>query len=139
MSSILASLFSINLAIFYIRGTYHTVTQRLLRTSYITTVPPNPNIRQPSYALLGVLVLARLAHNAYKAFSDAIRDAKNRMLMSEKARGKLPDRSDQTKALEPTMEKGSMYLDFVPVKEILAHQDEEDLDAGMPVLVPTTC
>lgn len=127
---LLLSLYSINIAIFYIRGTYHTLTQRLLRTSYISTVPPNPNARQPSYALLGVLVLARLAHNLYRSLKVAAQDAKQKLSMSEKARGKLPESGDRTHALEPTMEDDTIYLDFTPVSRILAHQVDEDLDSG---------
>jgi Pex2 / Pex12 amino terminal region len=124
----LVSLSSINLAIFYIRGRYHTIAQRLLRTSYISTVPPNPNVRQPSYALLGVLVLARLTHNLYLTMKDT------RNKLSEKARGKLPEYGEHTRALEPMLED-SMYLDYTPVTEIMAHQADEDLDSGEPFLL----
>lgn len=52
----------INLAIFYLRGTFYHLTKRILRTRYISAVPPNPNARPPSYSLLGVLLAVRLIH-----------------------------------------------------------------------------
>jgi peroxin-10 len=129
---LLVSLYSINLAIFYIRGRYHTITQRLLRTSYISTVPPNPNVRQPSYALLGVLVLARLTHSLYLAMKDAVVDARKQL--NEKASGKLSEYSEQIRPLDP-MPEDSIYLDNTPVAEIMAHQVDEDLDFGEPFLL----
>lgn len=125
---ILASAYALNISLFYIRGKYHTLTQRLLGTGYITTIPPNPNVRPPSYALLGVLVLAKLVHQVYKSTSSLFKEAEERIKLSEKARGKLPERSPQTRALEPSM-GGEIYLDYTPAKEILAKQQaEEDLD-----------
>ncbi|CAG7845903.1 SubName: Full=Uncharacterized protein {ECO:0000313/EMBL:CCA77954.1} [Serendipita indica DSM 11827] len=127
---ILASAYALNISLFYIRGKYHTLTQRLLGTGYITTIPPNPNVRPPSYALLGVLVLAKLVHQVYKSTSSLFKEAEERIKLSEKARGKLPERSPQTRALEPSM-GGEIYLDYTPAKEILAKQQaEEDLDTG---------
>ncbi|KAH9891074.1 peroxisome assembly protein per8 [Cubamyces lactineus] len=54
----------INLALFYLRGTYYGVVKRLLGLRYISAIPENPNARPPSYALLGILLGVRLIHRA---------------------------------------------------------------------------
>ncbi|KAI0757374.1 Pex12 amino terminal region-domain-containing protein [Daedaleopsis nitida] len=54
----------INLAIFYLRGTYYNLVKRLLGLKYISAIPENPNVRPPSYAILGVLLAVRLLHRA---------------------------------------------------------------------------
>ncbi|KAI9059647.1 peroxisome assembly protein per8 [Trametes sanguinea] len=54
----------INLAIFYLRGTYYGIVKRLLGIKYISAIPENPNARPPSYALLGILLGVRLIHRA---------------------------------------------------------------------------
>ncbi|KAI0761193.1 peroxisome assembly protein per8 [Trametes elegans] len=54
----------INLAIFYLRGTYYGIVKRLLGLKYISAIPENPNARPPSYALLGILLGVRLIHRA---------------------------------------------------------------------------
>ncbi|TFK93033.1 hypothetical protein K466DRAFT_512367 [Polyporus arcularius HHB13444] len=54
----------INLAIFYLRGTYYNLAKRLLGIKYISGTPENPNARPPSYALLGILLAVRLIHRA---------------------------------------------------------------------------
>ncbi|KAI0358983.1 peroxisome assembly protein per8 [Trametes cingulata] len=54
----------INLAIFYLRGTYYGIVKRLLGIKYISAIPENPNAQPPSYALLGILLGVRLIHRA---------------------------------------------------------------------------
>ena len=123
--------YSINLALFYLRGKYHTLTQRLLRTSFISTIPPSPDVRPPSYALLGVLVLARIAYKGYQGLSRIIQESRPRTGLSEKALGKLRDEGERTSALQQSSIDEGLYLDFTPVVDILArNQEEEDLDVG---------
>ncbi|KAJ7596605.1 Pex12 amino terminal region-domain-containing protein, partial [Mycena floridula] len=52
----------INLAIFYIRGTYYDLVHRLLRARHLSSIPENPHIRPPSYSLLGIMLGLRLLH-----------------------------------------------------------------------------
>lgn len=123
--------YSVNLAIFYLRGRYHTLTQRILGTSYISTIAPNPNVRPPSYALLGVLVLARIAYKGYTELSRRMQDSRQKAQLSEKALGKQPDSGEKTRALQQPVTEGGLYLDFTPAKDILARQlVDEDLDTG---------
>jgi hypothetical protein len=123
--------YSINLALFYLRGKYHTLTQRLLRTSFISTIPPNPDVRPPSYALLGVLVLARIAYKGYQELSRVIQESRQKIQLSGKALGKLRDQGERTSVLQQSIIDEGLYLDFTPVVDILArNQEEEDLDVG---------
>ncbi|TBU64669.1 Pex12 amino terminal region-domain-containing protein [Dichomitus squalens] len=62
--TVMEVLSEINLAIFYLRGTYYSIVKRLLGIKYISTVPENPDARPPSYALLGILLGVRLLHRA---------------------------------------------------------------------------
>ncbi|TCD68813.1 peroxisome bioproteinsis factor 10 [Steccherinum ochraceum] len=59
---ILEVLSEVNLAIFYLRGTYYTLSRRLLGARYISSIPENPNARPPSYSLLGILLGVRLIY-----------------------------------------------------------------------------
>ncbi|KAH9927507.1 Pex12 amino terminal region-domain-containing protein [Epithele typhae] len=62
--TLLEVLAEVNLAIFYLRGTYYNLVKRLLGIKYISAIPGNPNARPPSYALLGILLGVRLIHRA---------------------------------------------------------------------------
>ncbi|KAG8831851.1 peroxisome biogenesis factor 10 [Serendipita sp. 400] len=122
--------YTFNLAIFYLRGTYYTLSQRLLRTSYITTVPPNPHIRPPSYALLGVLLLSKMMYKVYSSVSQSFEEARKRIQQSEKTRGRLSEPDDSTHMLTSPVNDGALYLDYTPAGEILSKSgNEEDLDA----------
>ncbi|KAJ3563763.1 hypothetical protein NP233_g8733 [Leucocoprinus birnbaumii] len=69
----------VNLAIFYLRGSYYDLSRRLLGVQHVrhifsqvpfnklinfklSSIPENPHIRPPSYSLLGVLIGIRLLH-----------------------------------------------------------------------------
>ncbi|KAL4069339.1 Pex12 amino terminal region-domain-containing protein [Scleroderma citrinum] len=52
----------INLALFYLRGTYYDLAKRILGVRHISSTPENPHVRPPSYSLLGVLIVVRLLH-----------------------------------------------------------------------------
>ncbi|KAK7694226.1 hypothetical protein QCA50_001406 [Cerrena zonata] len=52
----------VNLAIFYLRGSYYTFIKRLLGIRYISSTAENPNSRPPSYSLLGILLMVRLVY-----------------------------------------------------------------------------
>ncbi|KAG8806887.1 peroxisome biogenesis factor 10 [Serendipita sp. 399] len=126
---VLTFAYTLNLAIFYLQGTYYTLSQRVLRTGYITTVPPNPNVRPPSYAFLGILLLSRLVHKAYSSVYQAFQEAGKRIEQSEKARGKLPEPDDSTHMLMSPVNNGALYLDYTSAEELLRKQrNEEDAD-----------
>ncbi|EIW86376.1 hypothetical protein CONPUDRAFT_114617 [Coniophora puteana RWD-64-598 SS2] len=52
----------VNLAIFYLRGTYYDLSKRVLGVRHLSSIPENPNARPPSYSLLGILIAARLIY-----------------------------------------------------------------------------
>ncbi|TFK57577.1 hypothetical protein OE88DRAFT_1709777 [Heliocybe sulcata] len=52
----------INLAIFYLRGTYYDLSKRLLGIRQLSSIPEDPRTRPPSYALLGILLAVRLLY-----------------------------------------------------------------------------
>jgi len=52
----------LNLAVFYIQGVYYDPVNRLLGIRKVSSTPRDPNIRPPSYSLLGILLGMRLLH-----------------------------------------------------------------------------
>ncbi|KAG2370224.1 Pex12 amino terminal region-domain-containing protein [Suillus spraguei] len=52
----------INLAVFYLRGTYYDLVKRVLGIRHVSSIPGNPHVRPPSYSLLGILIGIRLLH-----------------------------------------------------------------------------
>lgn len=62
LPTLLEVLSEINLAVFYLRGTYYSLAKRLLGIRYISSTPEDPNSRPPSYSLLGVLLGVRLLY-----------------------------------------------------------------------------
>lgn len=55
-------LMEINLAVFYLRGTYYDLIKRGLGMRHISAIPEDPHTRPPTYSLLGVLILVRLLY-----------------------------------------------------------------------------
>ncbi|KAJ7922975.1 hypothetical protein B0H13DRAFT_1981083 [Mycena leptocephala] len=52
----------LNLATFYISGTYYDLVKRLLGIRKVSSIPQDPHVRPPSYSLLGILLGVRLLH-----------------------------------------------------------------------------
>ncbi|KDQ12034.1 hypothetical protein BOTBODRAFT_34895, partial [Botryobasidium botryosum FD-172 SS1] len=52
----------INLAVFYLSGSYYTISNRILSIRRLSSIPPDPNSRPPSYSFLGVLISMRLLY-----------------------------------------------------------------------------
>ncbi|KAJ6519311.1 Pex12 amino terminal region-domain-containing protein [Mycena sanguinolenta] len=62
LPSVLEVLAELNLAVFYIQGTYYDLAKRVLGIRKVSSTPQNPHIRPPSYSLLGILIGVRLLH-----------------------------------------------------------------------------
>ncbi|KAJ7630464.1 hypothetical protein FB45DRAFT_990492 [Roridomyces roridus] len=62
LPGVLEVLGEINLAVFYIYGTYYDLVKRILGIRKVSSTPPNPHVRPPSYSLLGVLLGVRLLY-----------------------------------------------------------------------------
>ncbi|KDR85245.1 hypothetical protein GALMADRAFT_233991 [Galerina marginata CBS 339.88] len=52
----------VNLAVFYLRGTYYDLMKRLMGTQHLSSIPEEPHTRPPSYSLLGILIMVRLCY-----------------------------------------------------------------------------
>ncbi|KAJ7275556.1 Pex12 amino terminal region-domain-containing protein [Mycena haematopus] len=65
LPSALELLAELNLAIFYINGTYYDLVKRLLGIRKVSSIPRNPHVRPPSYSLLGILIGIRLLHRLF--------------------------------------------------------------------------
>ncbi|KAG5725833.1 hypothetical protein E4T56_gene9267, partial [Termitomyces sp. T112] len=105
--------FELNLATFYLRGTYHDVVKRLFGIRYLSSIPENPHTRPPSYSLLGVLILVRLLH---------------RLITSIQSRVNLhnPSISDEEKRKSTMVsESRGAYLDERPVSLFLGPANPE--------------
>ncbi|KAF7306490.1 Peroxisome assembly protein PER8 [Mycena indigotica] len=61
LPSVLEILTELNLAAFYIQGVYYDLVKRALGIRKISSTPHNPNVRPPSYSLLGILLGNRKA------------------------------------------------------------------------------
>jgi hypothetical protein len=73
-------------------------------------------------------MLVKLTHQVYKSLSAYTQKSEVNRPLSEKAKGKLPDYPQHSKA---RVGDGNIYIDSIPAAEILARQtEEEDLDEG---------
>ncbi|KJA29364.1 hypothetical protein HYPSUDRAFT_61382 [Hypholoma sublateritium FD-334 SS-4] len=52
----------VNLAIFYLKGTYYDLVKRVMGIQHISSIPEDPHTRPPSYSLLGVMIGVRLLY-----------------------------------------------------------------------------
>ncbi|KAG1874249.1 Pex12 amino terminal region-domain-containing protein [Suillus tomentosus] len=93
----------INLALFYLRGTYYDLVKRVLRIRHVSSIPENPHARPPSYSLLGILIAIRLLHRLVTFLRNRSQAA------SEKSSGK--------RSLDSTNE---MFIDDRPVSTLLS-------------------
>ncbi|KAI0063223.1 hypothetical protein BV25DRAFT_1854920 [Artomyces pyxidatus] len=99
----------VNLAVFYLRGTYYDLVRRALRIPHISAVPEDSHTRPPSYSLLGVLIMIRLAH---RLISFLRKRASKPSSSAISSRGKAPEED------EP-------HLDTRPVSSLLNLPDAE--------------
>ena len=137
LPQLLTATYSIHLAIFYLRGSYHSIGQRIFGAPYISSQPPNPLARPPSYALLGLLMLIRVAHQVTSSISSRVKEAQNSRLStipSETNLGKLPEMSGypyhaMQQRMPRTPNDRNMYIDSQPVASLLAASIDE-MDAG---------
>ncbi|THU90738.1 hypothetical protein K435DRAFT_759884 [Dendrothele bispora CBS 962.96] len=102
----------LNLASFYIRGVYYDMNKRMLGIRHLSSIPPNPHTRPPSYSLLGVLIIIRLLYR----LTSFIRETREAARISDKSKNKEMDLS----TLHET------YLDDRPVSELLQIDPENE-------------
>ncbi|KAF8665161.1 hypothetical protein AX16_000626 [Volvariella volvacea WC 439] len=104
----------VNLAIFYITGTYYDVMKRLLRIRHVSSTPENPHVQPPSYALLGVLLSVRLLYRLVAAIRQLSGVDPNQISAKGKARASPSDERET-------------FVDDRPVSKLLEANDEEEL------------
>ncbi|KAK7468520.1 peroxisome biogenesis factor 10 [Stygiomarasmius scandens] len=101
----------INLASFYIRGVYYDVNKRILGIKHLSSIPPNPHIRPPSYSLLGVLIVIRLLYRLVSF----IQETKEVARIDEKGK----DKANSSISYET-------YIDDRPVSDLLGIDPESE-------------
>ncbi|KAJ6626933.1 Pex12 amino terminal region-domain-containing protein [Mycena sp. CBHHK59/15] len=98
----------INLAIFYVNGTYYDLVKRLLGIQNVSSIPQDPHTRPPSYSLLGILLGVRLLH---------------RLIMF--LRSNLGPQSSTVKGEQRDTSTRETFLDERPVSMFLGPADPE--------------
>ncbi|KAH8086621.1 peroxisome assembly protein per8 [Cristinia sonorae] len=109
--SFIEILSEINLAIFYLRGTYYTLGRRVLGLHYISSIPENPNSRPPSYSLLGILIGVRLIYRLIN------------FLRSGNSTTEKSDNQNGKQIVDGTQET---YIDDISVSSLLSAPSPED-------------
>ncbi|KAJ7139567.1 Pex12 amino terminal region-domain-containing protein [Mycena epipterygia] len=100
----------LNLAIFYINGTYYDLVKRLLGIRKVSSIPQDPHIRPPSYSLLGILLGVRLLHRLITFLR------RNMAVETSGAKGKQRETASDTR---------ETFLDERPVSMFLGPVDPE--------------
>ncbi|KAG2023186.1 hypothetical protein CC2G_000869 [Coprinopsis cinerea AmutBmut pab1-1] len=76
LTKVLSVVSEVNLALFYLRGSYYDPVKRLLGIKNLSSLPENPHTRPPSYSLLGVMIGARLLYRLVQALQPVTPEAK---------------------------------------------------------------
>ncbi|KIJ21440.1 hypothetical protein PAXINDRAFT_63874 [Paxillus involutus ATCC 200175] len=115
----------INLAAFYLRGTYYDLPKRILGIRHISPTPENPHVRPPSYSLLGILILIRVLHRLVSYLRSRSQAA------SEKSFGKRS--IDETHEMFIDDRLVSTMLESVDPESTPAKPAEEDVNTILDV------
>ncbi|KAH6917129.1 peroxisome assembly protein per8 [Coprinopsis sp. MPI-PUGE-AT-0042] len=67
LSKVFSIASEVNLALFYLRGSYYDPVKRLLQMRNLSSLPENPHTRPPSYSLLGIMIGVRLLYRLVEA------------------------------------------------------------------------
>ncbi|KIM47963.1 hypothetical protein M413DRAFT_439658 [Hebeloma cylindrosporum] len=101
----------VNLAVFYLRGSYYDLVKRLIGVQHISSIPEDPHTRPPSYSLLGVLIGVRLLY---------------RLLTFLRARNLDANGELRRKARSGNSTSPEVYLDDRPVSALLSRNPESE-------------
>ncbi|KAG8998905.1 Small subunit (SSU) processome component [Tulasnella sp. 427] len=88
----------INLAAFYLFGTYYDFTKRIFRIRQITTIPEDPLNPAPTYSFLGILLALRLLHRLYSFLRTVTEPPEQSTMVSAE-----DEKTGQTQTLQPVM------------------------------------
>lgn len=125
---ILSMATEVNLAIFYLKGTYYDPIKRVLgirqvkafhpntftgelNSAQLSSFPENPHTRPPSYALLGVMIGIRLIYRL-------VQELKPYISQHDTAKGTKED---------STLGSMNAFLDDRPISEVVKSQNVEEV------------
>ncbi|KAG9103848.1 peroxisome biogenesis factor 10 [Ceratobasidium sp. 370] len=118
----------LNLALFYLSGTYYSLTKRMLGVKHISGTLPDPNARPPSYSFLGVLMCIRLLHRFYTALDKRLKSLEPEP-PQEPTNALALSVNPPPIPVEPDTQR-RRYIDSRPVSKILEQQaNDRDTDA----------
>ncbi|KAF8973822.1 Pex12 amino terminal region-domain-containing protein, partial [Flammula alnicola] len=101
----------VNLAIFYLTGTYYDLVKRIMGIQHISSIPQDPHTRPPSYSLLGIMIGVRLFYRVIGLFR------------ARKLEGLSVSQGKQRAAAATSRE---VYLDERPVSSLLDEKPESE-------------
>jgi len=136
----------LNLAIFYLRGTYYGLVKRFMGIQHVITfdfmscnflnflqlssIPENPHTRPPSYSLLGIMIGIRLLHRLVVFFREssdsasAVSNGKRRMessaefYLDDRPISSLLDENPESEPAKPAEEDERTALDVASIPEV---------------------
>uniref|UniRef100_A0A8H8CRF1 RING-type E3 ubiquitin transferase n=1 Tax=Psilocybe cubensis TaxID=181762 RepID=A0A8H8CRF1_PSICU len=103
----------VNLAVFYLKGTYYDVIKRLTGVQHISSIPEDPHTRPPSYSLLGIMIAIRLLHKLLGYYQSR-----------NKEKFELAEQRMQNTTQGPSLD---VYIDNRPIYSILDHNPESEI------------
>lgn len=119
----------LNLALFYLSGTYYSLTKRLLGIRHVSGTLPDPNARPPSYSFLGVLMCIRLLHRLYALLDKKLKSLEPQPV-PEPTNALALSVNPPPIPVEPDAQQ-RQYIDLRPVSQVL-EQQAKDRDVDTP-------
>ncbi|KAH7340380.1 Pex12 amino terminal region-domain-containing protein [Rhizoctonia solani] len=120
----------LNLALFYLTGTYNTLTRRVLGVRHVSSTLPDPNARPPSYSFLGILMCIRLLHRLYSLIDKELKSLEPPAPVQSTNALALSD-SQPLLAPRDTDIQQHQYIDSRRVTEILhTHAESSETPLG---------
>jgi len=120
----------INLAIFYLKGTYYSLIKRLIGIQHISSIPQDPHTRPPSYSLLGIMIIVRLLHRLVQVYRSSrsvgsdgqqklVSSASRDIFIDNRPVSSLLDQKPDEDAAKPAEEDEGTALDVTAIPEAL--------------------
>jgi peroxin-10 len=102
----------VNMAVFYLRGTYYDLAKRLMKIQHLSSIPENPHTRPPSYSLLGIMIMVRLLYRLIKFYQAS-------------KSGNLSDVSQGKRSVNSSASR-DVFIDDRPVSSLLDQTPESE-------------
>ncbi|CAE7218404.1 unnamed protein product [Rhizoctonia solani] len=123
LPAIVETAVEVNLALFYLTGTYYNLTKRVLGVRHISNMLPDPNARPPSYSFLGILMCIRILHRLYTLLDKQLKSLEPPPPVQPTNTLALSDSQDLLIPRDTDIQQ-HRYIDSRRVTEILQKQDE---------------